>query len=54
MTNGAENSSSWLSRIYSLSLSLASKAEGSDKSIIDPTWGKKSSVSKIGERFQRS
>ena len=57
MANGAENSSSYLSRIiYSLCLSLVSKAESSDKNLTDIFMnqsGLKSLVSKIGERFQR-
>ena len=58
MTNGAENSSSKLSRIYSLS--LVSKAESSDKNLTDILMNQsglkepgKINVSKIGERFQR-
>ena len=57
MTNGAENSSSKLSRIiYSLCLSLVSKPESSDKNLTDIFMnqsGLESPASKIGERFQR-
>ena len=49
MTNGAENSTKWLSRIYSLSLSLI-KAERSNKNMIDSICTKPSH--RLDKRFE--